>query len=142
MSWEAEPITNITANDLVQAPDHGPKKVDEAEEFLFEALSNGRQPQKELEREGRARGLSLRTLERAKQNRKVESTWDSRTSCWALPAGTFTTPATQTPPRLETHDWRSCGDAESRINTSDQKEKTTTPPVSKEVAEYVPGEEP
>ena len=62
--------------------DSGGSEVDEAEQFLRDALADGRMPQKEIEKDYKGAGHSLSTIKRAKKRLGVISEKDSMTGGW------------------------------------------------------------
>ncbi|QYA08309.1 hypothetical protein J5285_06330 [Agrobacterium larrymoorei] len=67
--------SDITVDDLM-SPTEGKKRMsslDEAIEFLRVYLKNGRQPTTTVEKEAAARGISEKTLERARHSLSVKS---------------------------------------------------------------------
>ena len=144
VSWELEPLSGITANDLVQVQIRDPGKLDEAEDYLCERLSQGSVHVGTLGQEAKNMGISKRTLERAKSILKVETKWVGRESHWVLPAGTFDNSVTANSANSRDTQWRSCRTSKTRMDKGDQEIKLTTPPtppLSKDGGqEYVPGE--
>ena len=61
------------------------EKIADAEDFLAEELANGQKWQSDLEHKAKRRGISERTLRRAKQELKVESDQAEGRWIWKLP---------------------------------------------------------
>lgn len=62
--------------------DSGGSEVDEAEQFLRDALADGRMPQKEITKDYKGAGHSLSTIKRAKKRLGVISEKDGMTGGW------------------------------------------------------------
>ena len=58
--------------------------IDDAVEFLENALASGWLPSKEVEAEAKAAGISVATLRRAKKQLKVKSVKSAMQGCWML----------------------------------------------------------
>ena len=58
--------------------------IDDAVEFLQNALANGEVPSKEVEADAKAAGISIATLRRARKQLKVKSVKSAMQGCWML----------------------------------------------------------
>jgi len=75
ISWEQDPV-EMTADEAIAKVNKGASgrsAVDEAEDWLKEALANGRMPTAELTAAAKDAGISAKTLERAKKKLRVKS---------------------------------------------------------------------
>jgi len=63
-------------------PDNGGSEVNEAEQFLREALADGGMPQKEIAKDYKGAGHSLATIKRAKKRLGIISEKDGMTGGW------------------------------------------------------------
>jgi hypothetical protein len=72
--WKGE--SKLTADDLLAAPSggDGSNAVDDAQDFLLEALAGGSRPVKDIEKEGKSLGHSMASLRRAAKVLRVIST--------------------------------------------------------------------
>ncbi|BCV23272.1 bifunctional DNA primase/polymerase [Gelria sp. Kuro-4] len=86
--WEGI-VEDITADDLTDetnaANREGKSAVNDAEDWLFNFLSEGPCEGKTCIAEAKKNGISLRTLERAKSSLNVEVKWQGRKTLWSLP---------------------------------------------------------
>lgn len=80
--WESDPVT-ITADELSDSHHTTPR--DEAEDWLRQALEDGRVASAKLTAEANREGISVRTLNRAKKKLGVQSARDGSTWYWTLP---------------------------------------------------------
>jgi hypothetical protein len=91
--WTGE--SALTLADILAPESSGKHSVlDEAIEFLCEYLANGPQPTKDVQEAARTRGISWRTVERAKKGAGVMSRPDGFERPWVLEL--------QSPPTLPT----------------------------------------
>ena len=85
IEWEAEPV-NLTADQgLGSQQQPVPDRLDEAKEWLLQALVNGPVRAKDVESEARADGIAMATLRRAKEALKVLSRKEAGGWFWCLP---------------------------------------------------------
>jgi hypothetical protein len=86
-TWGGE--SDLTAGRILSPEGQGgPGRIDEAEQFLRDLLSDGPVCQADVEKQARANGVSLSTLKRAKKGMNVKSRKNGKTGewMWALPA--------------------------------------------------------
>jgi hypothetical protein len=83
-------LVDLTADDVTRAEPAAPAMLKSAEQFLRDLLAGGPLPAKEVVRLAKDAGHSKRTLDRAKQNLKVTSSWayaegGKKYRAWELP---------------------------------------------------------
>ena len=81
--WDDGPV-GMTADEVLAGECGEPTQLDKAYRFLEEVLSNGPLPAKEVKELADKRGVSVRTLERAKADLRIESRQRraGRKKCW------------------------------------------------------------
>jgi hypothetical protein len=72
VEWESEPV-QMTAHDLMASSDEESSGVDDAAEWLREALKDGAKPARAIKEEARDNGIAERTLRRAKNRARIEA---------------------------------------------------------------------
>lgn len=70
------------ADSLEQGTESGPTMMDEAKEFLLEALAEGERPTNDLIQEAKEQGIGERTLQRARTAMGVRSVRRPKSWCW------------------------------------------------------------
>jgi hypothetical protein len=103
IEWHGE--STLTADDLVRDPSSSgePGALDEAIDWLLDALADGPKPKRELLRLAKAAGITEQTLERAKQKAGVQHRREDfgGSYLWFLPTDTPPTPGGRRSPMFD-----------------------------------------
>jgi AAA domain len=92
LTWDADPVVNVTADQLLSGPALDRQEHREADEWLREALADGPTLSKDIEAAAEQVGIARRTLFRAKARLRVDAeriggaTRGSGKWYWTLPA--------------------------------------------------------
>ena len=85
LQWEG--TVNVTPEELLAIHEPEAKAIDCAVEFLQDILSHRPMPASTIQRDAEARGISHRTIDRAKRELGVRARKDGKIWIWSLPNG-------------------------------------------------------